>query len=155
MISFFDRLLDKKSKHPTAGSCATSLMSDVVEIRHRDDLSAGRSKWRNVAKRMNQIRFFPLKLKWEHRLLPSITDDAAKCDEWTHYSAEIRRGRHIEVRAAFVDENNVLVVGIRFGESIDQRDRVRLGPSYNARNQVEKIESDDQSLNRRNRLRAR
>ena len=82
-------------------------------------------------------------LEWQNSLLPAIANDSPERDEWTDHTAEIVRRGHVEVCRVAVHIDDVIIIDIRFGKCVDERSRVCLGSSNNARDQVQEIQSDE------------
>src|SRR5438045_4983220 len=91
---------------------------------------------------MHEVGTTIAKLKRKDPLLPAVTHNAAKCDEWTDYTMEVRTGRNVEIGRTLVHKHDVLVLVILFRKRMYQRSRVSLSAANNAGNQVQEIERD-------------
>jgi hypothetical protein len=92
---------------------------------------------------MNERGMRASELEWQNPLLPAIANDSPERDERTDHTAEIARRRDVEVCRTAIHIDDVIVVGISSGESMDKRGSISLGSSDNSRNQVQEIESDE------------
>ena len=147
VIGTLHRLFDEETECAAPRRGASSLMPQVIEVVDTDDVGPPGGERRDITEGMNKIRPLAPKLDGEYCLLPAIPDDPPQSDEGADDATEVLAGCHVEIGRALVDEHDVLVVVVRFGQRVNERRGVRLGAAYDAGNEVEQIERNQHLSN--------